>query len=129
MTDQKLWRSRKERKEWARRFCARWPWAAPEMVEKFQQEFERVLAFFGFPAHWRHRLRTMNLGEGWFKHLRPFLTRFPGSRTPNTANRFSAASCSQQNRCITEELLCTGAPRNSTFNGKGRQSRNKERLG
>lgn len=67
-------------REWARRFCARWRWAAPEMVEKFQQELLRVLAFFAFPAPWRHRLRTTNLGEGWFKHLRRYLSRFPGCR-------------------------------------------------
>jgi putative transposase len=67
-------------REWARRFCARWRWSAPEMVEKFQQELPRVLAFFSFPAPWRHRLRTTNLGEGWFKHLRRYLSRFPGCR-------------------------------------------------
>jgi transposase-like protein len=67
-------------RDWARRFCARWRWAAPEMVEKFQFELEEVLAFFTFPAHWRHRLRTTNLGEGWFKHLRRYLSRFPGCR-------------------------------------------------
>jgi transposase-like protein len=67
-------------RDWARRFCARWRWAAPEMVEKFQFELEEVLAFFAFPAPWRHRLRTTNLGEGWFKHLRRYLSRFPGCR-------------------------------------------------
>jgi transposase-like protein len=67
-------------RDWARRFCARWRWAAPEMVEKFQFELEEVLAFFNFPAQWRHRLRTTNLGEGWFKHLRRYLSRFPGCR-------------------------------------------------
>lgn len=67
-------------REWARRFCARWRWSAPEMVEKFQFELEEVLAFLAFPAHWRHRLRTTNLGEGWFKHLRRYLSRFPGCR-------------------------------------------------
>jgi putative transposase len=67
-------------RDWARRFCARWRWAAPEMVEKFQAELEDVLAFFDFPAQWRHRLRTTNLGEGWFKHLRRYLSRFPGCR-------------------------------------------------
>jgi len=54
--------------------------AAPEMVHKFQAELERVLAFFAFPAHWRHRLRTTNLGEGRFKHPRRYLSRFPGCR-------------------------------------------------
>jgi putative transposase len=67
-------------RDWARRFCARWRWSAPEMVEKFQFELEQVLAFFAFPAYWRHRLRTTNLGEGWFKHLRRYLSRFPGCR-------------------------------------------------
>lgn len=67
-------------RDWARRFCARWRWAAPEMVEKFQFELEQVLAFFAFPAQWRHRLRTTNLGESWFKHLRRYLSRFPGCR-------------------------------------------------
>jgi putative transposase len=67
-------------REWARRFCARWRWAAPEMVKKFQAELEDVLAFFDFPVGWRHRLRTTNLGEGWFKHLRRYLSRFPGCR-------------------------------------------------
>ncbi len=67
-------------REWARRFCARWRWAAPELVRKFQAELQQVLAFFAFPAPWRHRLRTTNLGEGWFKHLRRYLSRFPGCR-------------------------------------------------
>ncbi len=75
-----IWDAENERqaREWARRFGARWRWAAPEMVEKFQAELPRVLAFFAFPAPWRHRLRTTNLGEGWFKHLRRYLSRFPG---------------------------------------------------
>jgi transposase-like protein len=67
-------------REWARRFCARWRCAAPQMVQKFQAELHQVLAFFAFPAPWRHRLRTTNLGEGWFKHLRRYLSRFPGCR-------------------------------------------------
>ncbi|MGB8493543.1 MAG: transposase [Candidatus Acidiferrum sp.] len=67
-------------REGARRFCARWRCAAPEMVQKFQAELHQVLAFFAFPAPWRHRLRTTNLGEGWFKHLRRYLSRFPGCR-------------------------------------------------
>jgi putative transposase len=77
-----IWEAENEAqaRDWARRFCARWRWSAPEMVEKFQFELEQVLAFFAFPAQWRHRLRTTNLGEGWFKHLRRYLSRFPGCR-------------------------------------------------
>jgi putative transposase len=65
-------------RQWARRFAQRWRFWAPEMVEKFCQELPGVLAFFAFPAAWRHRLRTTNLGEGWFRHLRKYLSRFPG---------------------------------------------------
>jgi putative transposase len=77
-----IWEAENEAqaRDWARRFCARWRWSVPEMVEKFQFELEQVLAFFAFPAQWRHRLRTTNLGEGWFKHLRRYLSRFPGCR-------------------------------------------------
>jgi transposase-like protein len=50
------------------------------MVQEFQVEPLQVLAFFAFPAPWRHRLRSTNLGEGWFRHLRRCLSRIPGSR-------------------------------------------------
>ena len=70
----------------AKAYC-RWRWAAPEMVEKSQFELEDVLAFFAFPAPWRHRLRTTNLGEGWFKHLRRYLSRFPGCRNAEHSER------------------------------------------
>jgi putative transposase len=61
------------------------------MVQKFQLELEEVLAFFALPAAWRHRLRTTNLGEGWFKHLRRYLSRFPGCR--NTEHREQVLGC------------------------------------
>jgi len=79
-----IWEAENEgqARDWARRFCARWRGSAPEMTEKFQFELEQVLAFFAFPASWRHRLRTTNLGEGWFKHLRRYLSRFPGCCNP-----------------------------------------------
>jgi len=34
--------------------------------------------FFQFPEEWRHRVRTTNLGENFFRHFRRFLSRFPG---------------------------------------------------
>ncbi len=67
-----------ELRRWARRFCARWRWHAPEMVDKFRDELHRVLAYLRWPARWRHRLRTSNLAEGFFRHLRKYLNRFPG---------------------------------------------------
>jgi transposase-like protein len=65
-------------RRWAASFCRRWRFWAPEMVEKFQAELPRVLAYLRFPAPWRHRLRTTNLAEGLFRHLRRYLGRFPG---------------------------------------------------
>jgi transposase-like protein len=67
-------------REWARRFYARWRRAAPEMVQKFQAELHHVLASLAFPAPGETALRTTNLGEGWFRHLRHYLSRFPGCR-------------------------------------------------
>jgi transposase-like protein len=75
-----LWEADEEGqlRQWAASFCRRWRFWAPEMVEKFQAELPRVLAYFHFPLPWRHRLRTTNLAEGFFRHLRRYLSRFPG---------------------------------------------------
>ena len=67
-----------ELRGWARRFCARWRFWAPQMVEKFRNELHRVLAYLRWPERWRHRLRTSNLAEGFFRHLRKYLNRFHG---------------------------------------------------
>ncbi len=75
-----IWEAEDERqvRQWAMSFCRRWRFWAPEMVEKFQAELPRVLAYLRFPVKWRHRLRTTNLAEGFFRHLRRYLGRFPG---------------------------------------------------
>jgi putative transposase len=65
-------------RKWAGSFARRWRFWAPEMVQKFQEELPRVLAYLRFPRYWRHRLRTTNLAEGFFRHLRRYLGRFPG---------------------------------------------------
>jgi transposase-like protein len=65
-------------RRWAASFCRRWRFWAPQMVEKFQAELHRVLAYLRWPHRWRHRLRTTNLAEGFFRHLRRYLGRFPG---------------------------------------------------
>jgi transposase-like protein len=51
-------------RRWAARFCRRWQFWAPAMVEKFRAELHRVLAYLRWPAAWRHRLRTTNLSVG-----------------------------------------------------------------
>jgi transposase-like protein len=65
-------------RKWAGSFARRWRFWAPEMVQKFQEELPGVLAYLRFPRYWRHRLRTTNLAEGFFRHLRRYLRRFPG---------------------------------------------------
>jgi putative transposase len=79
-----IWEAEEEsqRHRWAASFCRRWRFWAPEMVEKFKAELHRVLAYLRWPARWRHRLRTTNLAEGFFRHLRRFLGRFPGCLHP-----------------------------------------------
>jgi len=69
-------------RRWAASFCRRWRFWVPQMVEKFQAELHRVLAYLRWPPPWRHRLRTTNLAEGFFRHLRRYLGRFPGCLCP-----------------------------------------------
>lgn len=69
-------------RRWAASFCRRWRFWAPEMVEKFKAELHRVVAYLRWPTRWRHRLRTTNLAEGFFRHLRRYLGRFPGCVDP-----------------------------------------------
>lgn len=75
-----IWEADDERqlRLWAASFCRRWRFWAPDMVDKFKSQLHRVLAFLRWPAAWRHRLRTTNLAEGFFRHLRRYLGRFPG---------------------------------------------------
>src|SRR5258708_15756557 len=56
-------------RDWARRFCARWRGAAPEMGEEFQFEVGEGVAVFTFPAHLPHRLPTTDFGESLVKHF------------------------------------------------------------
>lgn len=59
-------------------FCSRWAEGEPEMVEAFRARKGKVFAYLDLPYWWRHRVRTTNLGENFFRHLRVFLRRFPG---------------------------------------------------
>ena len=47
-------------------------------LEKFKAELHRVLAYPRWLARWRRRVRTTSLAEGFFRHLRRHLGRFPG---------------------------------------------------
>lgn len=59
-------------------FRHRWRHRASEAVRQFQERWPETLGFLRFPVAWRHRVRTVNLAEGFFRHFRRFFNRFPG---------------------------------------------------
>jgi transposase-like protein len=82
-----FWRVREAEEEepwrgWGASLSRGWEFRAAQMVEKLKGEREGVLAYLGGPARWRHRLRTTNLAEGFFRALRRYLGRFPGCVNP-----------------------------------------------
>jgi transposase-like protein len=64
--------------ERARRFRYSWHRRAPEMIRSFRHSYTRTLPYLGLPARWRHRVRTVNLAEGFFRNFGRFFHRFPG---------------------------------------------------
>jgi len=69
---------RREVRSRARRFVRRWKSIAHQSIETFRAHFEQTLGYLQFPADWRHRVRTVNLAEGFFRNFRRFFNRFPG---------------------------------------------------
>jgi transposase-like protein len=61
-----------------KRFDAKWRPIVPDAFAKIDRLTPRLFAYLAFPDHWRHRLRTTNLAEGFFRNFRRFLSRFPG---------------------------------------------------
>ena len=62
----------------ARRFKRRWKRIDPMIVHSFEERYSDTLGHLEFPAAWRHRVRTVNLAEGFFRNFRRFFNRFPG---------------------------------------------------
>jgi len=70
-----------EVRERADAFRAQWRGGYARMIEAFDREFEHTVSFVRLPASslpWRHRVRTVNLAESFFRHFRVFFSRFPG---------------------------------------------------
>jgi transposase-like protein len=67
-----------EAKHRAAAFRRFWRGRCAHMVKRFEQSFELTLPYLALPEAWRHRVRTVNLAEGFFRNLRRFLSRFPG---------------------------------------------------
>ncbi|HDN59763.1 MAG: hypothetical protein H0Z30_01620 [Candidatus Marinimicrobia bacterium] len=50
----------------------------PSIRKIFSLHEENLFYQYDFPFEYRHRLRTVNMAEGSFRHLREFLRRYPG---------------------------------------------------
>jgi len=71
----------------ARRFRRRWAPKAPRAIEDFRARMAETTGYLQFPERWRHRVRTVNLAEGFFRNFRRFFNRFPGFRDPAHLSR------------------------------------------
>ena len=66
-------------RERADAFVAHWRRRCAGPIAAFEREFEHTVGFVRLPATpWRHRVRTVNLAENFFRHFRRFFNRFPG---------------------------------------------------
>lgn len=59
-------------------FIQSWESKEPEAIRILLAKKDHLMLYFNYDMQWRHRLRTTNLAEGFFKHLRTFIRRFPG---------------------------------------------------
>ena len=50
----------------------------PSISKTFALHEEDLFHYYDFPFEYRYRLRTANMAEGFFRHLREFLRRYPG---------------------------------------------------
>jgi len=67
-----------EVQERTRAFRKRWRRRAPGAITTFDRNYEHTLWYLMFSPEWRHRVRTVNLAEGFFRNFRRFFNRFPG---------------------------------------------------
>ena len=70
--------SKKELNERFDQFIAKWQDKEPEAIAIFLAKREKLIVYYEYDFRWRHRLRTTNLAEGFFRHLRTFFNRYPG---------------------------------------------------
>jgi len=70
--------SRKELEKRFEQFIQTWQEKEPQAVKIFLSKRNQLIVYFDYDNRWRHRIRTTNLAEGFFKHLRTFIRRYPG---------------------------------------------------
>jgi len=68
-------------------FKGRWQQKEPGMVSLLERDFPLTISYYAFPQGWRHRVRTMNLAEGFFRNLWRFMGRFPGFEDEEHSSR------------------------------------------
>ena len=59
-------------------FVQKWSAQEPQAVKHMQRKRQKLLVYLGYPHTWRHRIRTVNLAEGFFSRLQRMLCRYPG---------------------------------------------------
>jgi transposase-like protein len=77
---------RKEAQNRLQAFYHQWQSKEPRTVARLKEKQAIIFLYYRYPASFRHRLRTTNLAEGFFRHLRTFLRRFPGWVDENHIN-------------------------------------------
>jgi len=64
------------------RFLKKWSQADQTVERLFARYENNLFYYYEFPRNYNHRLRTVNLAEGFFSHLRTFLRKYPGWTNP-----------------------------------------------
>lgn len=59
-------------------FLRRWGRVNDGVSRLFSRYEENLFTFYGVDARYRHRVRSVNMAESFFRHLREFLRRYPG---------------------------------------------------
>ncbi len=70
--------SKKELEKRLEQFVQTWEEKEPEATKLFLSKQQNLIVYYDYDVKWRHRIRTTNLAEGFFKHLRTFIRRYPG---------------------------------------------------
>ena len=70
--------SKEEMERRANQFIKFWQEKEEDAIKVFLSKKKKLIIYFDYDIKWRHRLRTTNLAEGFFKHLKTFIRRYPG---------------------------------------------------
>jgi len=70
--------SKEELERRAIQFIKFWQEKEADAIKVFLSKKKKLIIYFDYDIKWRHRLRTTNLAEGFFKHLKTFIRRYPG---------------------------------------------------